>query len=77
MGALTFRCPVTGTAIDAGFETDPDTLSQLRLFTLRVACPACHGTHAFKVSDACAPPYGAIAHLAAPERATPAALPKG
>ena len=74
MGLLTFRCPATGTAIDAGIETDPDTRSQLRLFTLRLTCPACGDTHAFKVSEAgmATPSYGGIAHLAASDKPAPA-----
>jgi len=47
-----FRCPATGAAIDAGFETDPDTLSQLRLFTLSVSCARCGDTHRFTVREA-------------------------
>jgi hypothetical protein len=47
-----FRCPATGAAIDAGFETDPDTLSQLRLFTLSVPCTGCGETHRFTVCEA-------------------------
>jgi len=52
MGLLIFRCPTTGAAIDAGFETDPDTLSQLRLFTLSVPCAGCGETHRFTVGEA-------------------------
>jgi hypothetical protein len=52
MGSLRFRCPATGAAIDAGFETDPDTLSQLRLFTLSVPCAGCGETHRFTVGEA-------------------------
>jgi len=52
MGSLIFRCPATGAAIDAGFETDPDTLSQLRLFTLSVPCTGCGETHRFTVGEA-------------------------
>jgi hypothetical protein len=52
MGSLIFRCPATGVAIDAGFETDPDTLSQLRLFTLSVSCAGCGQTHRFTVGEA-------------------------
>ena len=50
MRSLIFRCPATGVAIDAGF--DPDTLSQLRLFTLSVPCAGCGETHRFTVGEA-------------------------
>jgi hypothetical protein len=52
MRSLTFRCPTTGIGIDAGFQGDPDTLSQLRLFTLSVVCAACGATHRFSVGEA-------------------------
>ena len=52
MGLLTFRCPRTGQAIDAGIEADTDTLSQLRLFRLRLACPTCGGAHDYKIQEA-------------------------
>ena len=52
MGALTFRCPSTGQAIEAGFEAETDTLSQLRLFRLRLACPSCGSAHDYKIQDA-------------------------
>jgi hypothetical protein len=52
MGLLTFRCPHSGQAIDAGIEADTDTLSQLRLFRLRLACPICGAPHDYRIQDA-------------------------
>jgi len=52
MGLLTFRCPRTGQAIDTGIEADTDTLSQIRLFKLRLACPDCGGAHDYRVHEA-------------------------
>ena len=52
MGLLTFRCPETGQIIDAGIEADTDTLSQIRLFKLRLACPQCGVAHDYSVEDA-------------------------
>src|SRR5215211_5374278 len=46
------RSPRTGTAIDAGLETD--TRSQLRLFTLRLMCPGCREAQEFNVGEAAA-----------------------
>ena len=64
MGLLTFRCPATGQTIDAGIEADTDTLSQIRLFKLRLACPQCGVAHDYSVAEACVverPPYRARA----------------
>jgi len=52
MGLLTFRCPRTGQAIDTGIEADTDTLSQIRLFKLRLACPDCGQAHDYNVHEA-------------------------
>ena len=52
MAELTFRCPTSGTDIASGIETDPDTLSQIRLFRLRILCPACGQTHDFGIGEA-------------------------
>jgi hypothetical protein len=65
MGALTFRCPSTGQAIEAGFEADTDTLSQLRLFRLRLACPSCGSAHDYKIQDALVVDAPAVAACAA------------
>jgi hypothetical protein len=65
MGALTFRCPRTGQAIAAGIEADTDTLSQIRLFRLRLACPTCGGAHDYKIQDAVIIDAPAVAACAA------------
>jgi hypothetical protein len=52
MGLLTFRCPSTGQAVDAGIEADTDTLSQIRLFKLRLVCPKCGGAHDYSIQEA-------------------------
>jgi hypothetical protein len=54
MAELTFRCPTSGTDIETGIETDADTRSQIRLFRLRILCPACGQTHEFGISEASA-----------------------
>jgi|GraSoiStandDraft_9_1057307.scaffolds.fasta_scaffold828918_1 transcription elongation factor Elf1 len=52
MAELTFRCPTNGFEIESGIETDPDTRSQIRFFTLRLLCPACGQAHEFKIGEA-------------------------
>jgi hypothetical protein len=52
MAELTFRCPTTGTDVASGLETDPDTRSQIRLFRLRILCPACGDSHEFSIGEA-------------------------
>jgi hypothetical protein len=50
MAALTFSCPLTGRAIQSGVETDPTSLSRVRLVSIRVRCPHCGSQHDVKMS---------------------------
>lgn len=43
MQPLMFRCPRTGREIASGIEAQPDAL--MRLFSLRLCCPACGDLH--------------------------------
>ena len=52
MVALVFRCPTTQADVDIGIETDPNSLSMIRLFTVRGECAACGKTHEWSVLDA-------------------------
>src|SRR5215211_4891916 len=42
-------------------ETDPDTRSQIRLFRLRILCPACGDSHEFTIGEARTDSLGASA----------------
>jgi hypothetical protein len=52
MERLFFVCPVTGRKIDAGFESELDTLLQIRTEKVRMLCPACGAHHEWRVRDA-------------------------
>jgi hypothetical protein len=52
MAELIFRCPTSGDDVESGIETDSDTRSQIRLFRLRILCPACGQTHDFGTGEA-------------------------
>jgi hypothetical protein len=51
---LLFRCPVSGRAIASDFRADAHTVSMIRLFNVRLRCPACGGAHDFKIAEALA-----------------------
>jgi hypothetical protein len=52
MEHLYFVCPVTGRHIDAGFETELETLLRIRGKTVRMHCPLCGQEHEWPVRDA-------------------------
>ena len=52
MERLRFRCPNTGREVDAGVETDLNTLLRIKNKPVRVLCPACGGEHEWRVSEA-------------------------
>jgi hypothetical protein len=49
---LRFRCPVSGREIESDFSADAHTLSMIRLFSVRLHCPACDRLHEFKMVEA-------------------------
>jgi hypothetical protein len=49
---LRFRCPISGREIESDFAADAHTLSMIRLFSVRLHCPACDRLHEFKVVEA-------------------------
>jgi hypothetical protein len=51
MERLFFVCPVTGRRVDAGIESELDTLLQIRAEKVRLLCPACGQTHEWLVRD--------------------------
>ena len=51
MERLLFVCPVTGRKIDAGIETELETLLQIRTKKVRLQCPACSQEHEWLVRD--------------------------
>jgi hypothetical protein len=51
---LRFRCPSSGREIESDFAADAHTLSMIRLFSVRVHCPACDRPHEFKMVEALA-----------------------
>jgi hypothetical protein len=46
---LTFRCPRTGREFGSGIHAQPDAL--MRLFSLRLRCPACEDLHEWHASE--------------------------
>jgi len=48
---LKFTCPTTGRMIASGIETDSNTLSQIRSYTLKISCPHCAETHRFPIES--------------------------
>jgi hypothetical protein len=48
---LRFRCPVSGREIESDFSADAHTLSMIRLFSVRLHCPACDRLHEFKMVE--------------------------
>jgi hypothetical protein len=51
---LRFRCPISGREIESDFSSDAHTLSMIRLFSVRLHCPACDRLHEFKMVEAVA-----------------------
>jgi hypothetical protein len=51
MKRLFFVCPVTGREIDAGIESELETLLQIRTQKVRLQCPACGQEHEWLVRD--------------------------
>jgi hypothetical protein len=51
---LRFRCPISGREIESDFSADAHTLSMIRLFSVRLHCPACDRLHEFKMVEALA-----------------------
>jgi hypothetical protein len=51
MRSLTFTCPQTGRAIDAGVASDPRSLSSVQAVTMHLKCPYCGMTHQFPVKS--------------------------
>jgi len=52
MERLYFVCPNTGREIDAGIETELDTLLRIKTETIRITCPICGEQHEWRVRDA-------------------------
>jgi hypothetical protein len=49
---LVFECPHTRGAIDAGIQTDKNTLAAASRVTLKVYCPHCRSTHELPLQSA-------------------------
>ena len=52
MDRLTFVCPNTGRDVDAGIETELQTLLRIKGETIRIICPVCGERHEWRVADA-------------------------
>lgn len=52
MERLQFICPRTRQVIDAGIETELDTLLRIRASPVRMRCPVCGERHEWRVRDA-------------------------
>jgi predicted RNA-binding Zn-ribbon protein involved in translation (DUF1610 family) len=52
MEHLHFICPNTGRDIDAGIETELDTLLRIKTKPVRIICPVCGEEHEWRVRDA-------------------------
>jgi hypothetical protein len=51
MGELIFLCPQSAREIETGIKTDAASLARSRRKMMRIECPHCHVTHAFKIAD--------------------------
>ena len=51
MNAVTFVCPKTLHAVDAGIEVDCAQLRYVQPVTLRLICPHCRQPHVWKLAD--------------------------
>lgn len=49
MRSLTFTCPQTGRALDAGVTTDLRSLSSVQTVMMRLKCPYCGMAHGFPI----------------------------
>ena len=49
MRSLTFTCPRTGRAVDAGVTTDLQSLSSVQDEMMDFSCPHCGMTHQFRI----------------------------
>jgi hypothetical protein len=60
MHTLTFTCPQTGRAIDAGINTDAYSLSSVQAVIIHVKCPFCGMKHQLPIKSGylAAPPHG-------------------
>lgn len=52
MERLYFTCPRTRKTIDAGIESELDTLLRIRTSPVRLRCPMCGESHEWQVRDA-------------------------
>jgi hypothetical protein len=52
MERLYFTCPRTRQTVDAGIETELDTLLRIRSSPVRLRCPVCGERHEWQVRDA-------------------------
>lgn len=52
MERLLFVCPTTGREVDAGIETELETLLRIRSDRLRMHCPICGEWHEWRVGEA-------------------------
>jgi len=52
MERLCFICPNTNHRIDAGIETDLETLLRIKTKTISMVCPSCGQQHQWRVADA-------------------------
>jgi len=52
MEHLYFVCPNTGRNIDAGIETDLETLLRIKTQTIEIDCPRCGERHEWRIADA-------------------------
>ena len=50
MGTILFQCPMTGTAVSTGVETEPISFCRLSQTWLDLYCPLCGRFHGAKVS---------------------------
>ena len=51
MPSLRFACPRSGREIDSGIYVDSTSLSEIRMFSIRLRCSACADTHEFRIID--------------------------
>jgi transcription elongation factor Elf1 len=52
MERLYFTCPRTRQSVDAGIESELDTLLRIRASVVRLRCPICGERHEWQVRDA-------------------------
>jgi hypothetical protein len=49
MGTILFQCPLTGSAVSTGIETEPISFCRLSQTWLELYCPLCGGFHGAKI----------------------------